>query len=34
MKKVLGILVLGLLISGNVYGEVLTWSCGKSKNLK
>ena len=34
MKKLLGIVVLGLLLSSNAYGEVLTWNCGKSKDLK
>ena len=34
MKKLLGIVVLGLLLSGNAYAEVLTWSCKESKNIK
>ena len=34
MKKLLGIVVLGLLLSSNAYGEVLTWNCGKSETLK
>ena len=27
-------MVLGLLLSSNAYGEVLTWNCGKSETLK
>ena len=34
MKKLLGIVILGLLLSGNAYAEVLTWSCKESKNIK
>ena len=34
MKKLLGIVVLSLLLSGNAYAEVLTWSCKESKNIK
>ena len=34
MKKLLGIVVLGLLLSGNAYAEVLTWSCKESKDIK
>ena len=34
MKKLLRIVVLSLLLSGNAYAEVLTWSCKESKNIK
>ena len=34
MKKLLVIVILGLLLSGNAYAEVLTWSCKESKNIK
>ena len=34
MKKLLGIVILGLLLNGNAYAEVLTWSCKESKNIK
>ena len=33
MKKLLGILVLGLLLSGNAYAELITLKC-KNKNSK
>ena len=29
MKKLLGIVVLGLLLSGNAYSKVFTWTCLK-----
>ena len=34
MKKLLGIVVLGLLWCDVGFAEVLTWECGKSENLK
>ena len=34
MKKLLGIVVLGLLLSGNAYAEKITWNCTGWKNIK
>jgi len=32
MKKLLGIIVLGLLLSGNAYAEILNFECKQPKN--
>tara|TARA_B100000989_G_scaffold202527_1_gene153255 strand:- start:100 stop:1188 length:1089 start_codon:yes stop_codon:yes gene_type:complete len=34
MKKLLGIVVLGLLLSGNTYAEIIKWKCGSSSTLE
>ena len=34
MKKILGILFLSLLLSGNAYAEKLAWNCTESKDFK